>query len=93
MDVESLDYQLVNFEHSGERPFSSAATYSNAVRKWIYFGVIFFISNAIAITLMVMHLAWAKANSINIELGCEGPVIGFAFLACIIQVLFLKYSD
>ena len=93
MEVESLEYQLVNFEYSDEKTFSLAFTDYSRVRMWIYFGTIFFISNAVAITLMVMHLAWAKANSIIIELGCEGPVIGFAFLAGIMQVLFLKYSD
>lgn len=93
MEIESLDYQLVKFEHGNEKIFSLAFIENSRVRMWIYFGTIFFISNAVAIKLMVMHMAWAKANSITIELGCEGPVMGFAFLAGIIQILFLRNSD
>lgn len=95
MEVNTQEYSLKpfsNYDQPLNEPISISISISTDTKKWVKFGAVFLFSNVFAVILMVANQAWAQAHSIIIEPGCHGPEMGFAFVAGIIQLLYLKHS-
>lgn len=95
MEVQSQEYSLnslSNYDQTLKDSISLSLSLNSNTQKWIKFGAVFLISNIFAVSLMIVNQAWSQAHSIIIEPGCHGPEMGFAFVAGIIQLLYLKYS-